>query len=166
MSGSPLRPDRASFGEVFADSTAVRDPRKQMAARYMNLALWQVAGFGLVAPRVALFFLADVAKTIFGRSETWNPYRETAGDYADPTITRTAAGNYLIEYPTSVPDENGDEQAISFSWALAFVSNDDPTTMKHGHAGVVAANRNRIRACAFSAAHALEDGNKLVVFGW
>lgn len=166
MSGSPLRPDRASFGEVFRDSTAVRDPQKQMAARFMNLALWQVAGMGLVVPRVGLLFTTQVDPVAAQRVESWNPYRLTTGVYAPPEITRTAAGNYLIEYPTQVPDENGDDQTVSFSWALAFISNADPTTLKHAQAGVVSGNTNQIRACAFSTTHVLEDGSDLVVFGW
>ncbi len=166
MSGSPLRPDRSSFGEVFADSTAVRDPRKQMAARIMNLLTWQVSGMGLLAPRVALYFTAGVSPVPLARVEAWNPYRQTTGDYADPVMTRTAAGNYLIAYPTSVPDENGDAQPVAFLWATAHIVNATPTTVKHAQAGVVLGNANQIRACAFSTTHVLEDGSDLVVFGW
>jgi len=166
MSGSPLRPDRSSFGEVFVDSTAVRDPRKQMAARIMNLLTWQVAGMGLLVPRVGLYFTCAPSPVPIARVESWNPRRESSGVYADPVMTRTGAGNYLIEYPTTVPDELGEDQAISFLWAQAFVVNATPTTLKHAQAGVVAGNANQIRACAFSTTHVLEDGSDLVVFGW
>lgn len=166
MSGSPLRPDRSSFGEAFVDSTAVRDPRKQMAARIMNLLTWQVSGMGLLVPRIALYFTAGVGPVPLARVESWNPNRETTGDFADPVMTRTGAGNYLIAYPSSVPDENGDSQAVSFLWATAHIVNAVPTTVKHAQAGVVAGNANQIRACAFSTTHVLEDGSDLVVFGW
>ena len=166
MSGSPLRPDRSSFGEVFVDSTAVRDPRKQMAARIMNLLTWQASGMGLLVPRIGLYFTTGVGPVPTARVETWNPYRKTTGDYAPPTLTRTGAGNYLIEYPTTVPDENGVAQAVSFDWAAAFIVNADPTVVKHAQAGVVSGNTNRIRACAFSTTHVLEDGSDLVVLGW
>ncbi len=166
MSGSPLRPDRSSFGEEFVDSTAVRDPRKQMAARIMNLLTWQVAGMGLLVPRVALYFTCAPSPVPLARVEAWNPNRLSTGDYADPAMTRTGAGNYLIEYPTSVPDELGESQAISFLWAQAFVVNAVPTTLKHAQAAVEPGNANKLRACAFSTTHVLEDGSDLVVFGW
>lgn len=165
MSGSPLRPDRSSFGEVFVDSTAVRDPRKQMAARIMNLVTWQVSGAGLLMPRAALAFTMGVSPVILGRVEAWNPNRESTGVFADPTITRTGAGNYLVEYPTEAPDENGENQPISFSWAGSFVINADPTVAKHTLAAVDA-QTNRLRVTAFSAAHALEDGNDVLLLGW
>lgn len=132
----------------------------------MNLLTWQVSGMGLLAPRVALYFTAGVAPVPLARVESWNPYRETTGDYAAPGMTRTGAGNYLIEYPTTVPDELGTSQAVAFLWAQAFIVNADPTVVKHAQAGVVAGNANQIRACAFSTTHVLEDGSDLVVFGW
>lgn len=166
MSGSPLRPDRASFGPTLEETAPVRDARRQFSAAFMNLVLWQVSGLGLVMPRAVLYFAGSATPTILGRVEAWNPNRETSGQYADPEITVTGAGNYLIEYPTPVLDEAGVEQAVSFSWALAFVHNADPTVLKHSQAAVIVANTNQIRACAFSNANALEHGNNLVVCGW
>ena len=166
MSGWPLRPDRDSFGPTFRDSTAVRDPTRQMAASSYNLSCWMLAGMGLVVPRAMLVFTASVAHPILARSEAWNPKRLTTGANAPPNITRTAAGNYLLEYPSPVPDENGADQALSFTYAQAFCVNSDPTVVKHAMAAVIGANTKQVRACVFSAGHALEDNNDLAVLIW
>lgn len=166
MSGSPLRPDRDSFGPEVENSAPVRDSRRQWSADIANLVMWQCAGLGLVAPRVMLQFTAQVGPVLLARAETWNPRRLSTGAYADPTLTRSGVGDYLIEYPTPVPDETGTDVAIALLWAQAFVVNANPTVLKHAQAAVVVGNPNRIRVGVFNTAHALEDGNTLVVCGW
>jgi len=165
VSGSPLRPDRASFGPTVVNTTPVRDRTRQIGADIANLIMWQLAGMGLTGPRSVLHFTAQVGPLLLGRAESWNPERLSVGAHADPTITRTAAGNYLVSYPTPVPDENGDEQVISFSWAHAFVVNSNPLVLKHAQAAVEAST-NQLRVGVFSSAAALEDGNQVVLLGW
>lgn len=165
MSGWPLRPDRDSFGPTFRDSAPVRDPQRQLAAASYNLSCWQLAGMGLLVPRAKLEFTMAVSPVILQRAEAWNPARSTVGAYADPAITRTGAGNYLIEYPSPVPDENGEDQEISFTDALAFVTNADPTTLKHAQAAIISATPKQVRVCAFSSAGAAQD-NTVCVLIW
>lgn len=165
MSGSPLRPDRSSFGPTVEDTSPVKDARRQWAARIANLVMWQVAGAGLVMPRVVLEFNAQVGPTIVGRAEVWNPDRLSTGAYAPPTLTRQATGDYLVTYPTPVPDENGDDVAVSFSHALGFCSNADPTVLKHVQAAVHTST-NALRVAVFNSAGALQDGNRVVLCGW
>lgn len=166
MSGWPLRPDRDSFGPTFRDTTAVRDPTRQQSAQQHNLGLWQIAGMGLVSPRAMLVFTASVAHPILARAEAWNPKRLTTGAHADPTISRTGAGNYLVEYPSPVPDEEGEDAVLSFGYALAFPVNADPTTLKHAQAAVETGNTKQVRVCVFSNANALEDDNDVAVLIW
>jgi hypothetical protein len=117
VSGWPLRPDRDSFGPEVENSAPVRDSRRQWDASIANLVMHQCAGMGLVSPRTALVFSAQIGPVVLGRVEAWNPHRLTAAPLADPAITRTGAGNYLVAYTTPVPDERGVDQAVSFQWA-------------------------------------------------
>lgn len=165
MSGFPLRPDRDSFGPELQNTSPVRDSRRQLDASIANLLMHQCSGMGLVSPRSALAFTADVGPTILGRVEAWNPKRLTAPPYDDPAIVRQAAGDYLITYPTPVPDEQGADAAISFQWAAAFVIEPDPTVF--GYAQVaVDAQTNRLRVAVYDSTLSLVDGRRVVVFGW
>lgn len=165
MSGSPLRPDRDSFGPTVEDTSPVKDARRQWAARIANLLMWQVAGAGLVMPRIILEFNAQVSPTIVGRAEVWNPNRLSTGAYAPPGIVRQATGDYLVTYATPVPDEQGSDVAVSFTYAQGFCSNADPTVLKHVQAAVGVAT-NTIRVGVFNSAGALQDGNRVVLCGW
>lgn len=165
MSGWPLRPDRDSFGPEVENTSPVRDSRRQWDASIANLIMHQCAGMGLVSPRTALVFVAQVGPTILGRVEAWNPKRLTAVPFDDPTITRTGAGNYLVEYTTPVLDELGAEQGVSFAWALPIIANADPTVFRHAQAAVDA-QTNRLRVCVFDGANALVDGSTVVLMGW
>lgn len=165
MSGWPLRPDRDSYGPTFQDTAPVRDPARQISAATFNLLCWQQAGMGLLMPRAMLEFVMGVSPSIVQRAEVWNPERSTVGAFADPTFTRTGAGNYLVEYPTPVPDENGDDVELAFSAALAFVTNADPTVLKHAQAAVVSATPKQVRVCAFSSAAAAQD-NTVCLLIW
>jgi len=165
MTGWPLRPDRDSFGPEVENSSPVRDARRQWDARIANLIMWQCAGMGLVTPRTALAFVAEPSPSVVARVETWNPKRLTAPPYDDPSLTRSATGDYLIAYPTPVPDEAGDDAAISFLWATAHVIDPDPSVVRKAQAAVDA-QTNRIRVCVFNSANALVDGSTVVLFGW
>lgn len=166
MPGYPLRPSRDDFGPDPENAAPVRDARRQISAEIFRLAFHQIAGSGLLMPRVMLAFNAQVGPTIVGRAEAWNPKGLNTGQFADPAITRTGAGNYLVEYPTPVVDEMAVDQPISFVWAMACVINDDPTVMKHALAAVVTTDTNQLRVCAFSATHVLEDNNRVLLLGW
>lgn len=165
MSGFPLRPDRDSFGPEVENTSPVRDARKQWDAAICNLVMYQCAGMGLVSPRSALVFIAQVGPTILGRAEAWNPHRLVATPYTDPQITRTGAGNYLVTYETPIPDEDGANQAISFQWAAPLIANADPTVFRHAQAAVDA-QTNRLRVCIYDGANALVDGSTVVLMGW
>jgi hypothetical protein len=166
MSGAPLRPSRDSFGPTYRNSTAVRDPTRQAGADSYNLLCWQSAGMGLVAPRTMLIFRAQLGPLLLGRVEAWNPKQLTTGAYVNPTLTRSSVGNYIVEYPSPVPDELDVEQAIAFTYATGFCVNSDPTALKHVQAAPVSGNAKQIRVCIFSSGAALQDGNDVAVFGW
>lgn len=165
MSGWPLRPDRDSFGPEVVNRSPVRDATREWDAAIANLIMHQCAGMGLVSPRTALVFTADVGPVVLARAETWNPKRQSAAPFNDPGLTRTGTGNYLVDYVTPIPDEAGIDQAVSFSWALPIIANADPTVFRHAQAAVDA-QTNRIRVCIFDGSNALVDGSTVVLLGW
>lgn len=165
MGGFPARPDRDSFGPTVENTSPVRDARKQWDASIANLIMHQTAGLGLVCPRTALVFTAQVGPVVVGRVEAWNPKRLSTGAYADPGITRTAQGNYLVTYATPVPDETGADQAVGFTWAQGIIANADPTVFRVAQAAVDA-QTNRLRVCIYDGSNALVDGSTVVLFGW
>ncbi len=166
MSGFPLRPDRASFGEVLVNAAPVRDPSRQLDAAIFNLLTWQVAGLGLLAPRALVLFTAQASPPLIARAEAWNPRGETGGQLVPPTLTRNGTGDYLVTWPSPVPDENGASQTLAFSYAHAFTINTDPSVVKHAQAAPVLATPRAVRVCVFNAANALADGNDVAVFAW
>lgn len=127
MSGFPLRPARGNFGPQMVDTTPVRDPSRQIGAATFNLLFWQTAGLGLVSPRAVLELDAASPPVIRARAESWNPERLTTGAFADPDITRNDVGDFDVVYPTTVPDENGVLQPLSFAWAMGIVTNPSTT---------------------------------------
>lgn len=165
MSGWPLRPDRDSFGPTVVNRSPVRDATKEWDASIANLIMHQCAGMGLVSPRTALVFSAQVGPVVLARAEAWNTKRQTAVPYNDPAIARQAQGNYLVTYVTPIPDEAGAEFAVSFQWALPIIANSDPTVFRHAQAAVDA-QTNRIRVCIYDGANALVDGSTVVLLGW
>jgi hypothetical protein len=165
MSGWPLRPDRDSFGPEVQNTSPVRDNRRQWDASIANLIMHQCAGLGLVSARSALVFTADASPVVLARVEAWNPKRLVATPFDDPGIVQNATGDFLVTYPTPVPDEAGANQAVSFAWALGFASDADPSVFRHVQAAVDA-QTNRIRVCVFDSSMTLVDGSTVVLLGW
>lgn len=166
MSGFPLRPDRASFGEVLVNAAPVRDPSRQLDAAIFNLLTWQVAGLGLLAPRALVLFTAQASPPLLARAEAWNPRGQTGGAYAPPVITRNGTGDYTLAWTSPVPDADAVDQALSFSFAHAFTINADPSVVKHAQAAPVLALPRSVRVCVFNAANALADGNDVALLVW
>lgn len=164
--GSPSRPDRNSFGQVMVNRGAVRDPQRDLDASIWNLMAWQLAGIGLLAPRVMLHFTLSGTPAIIRRAESWNPSRATTGAYADPAFTVNGTGDITVAWPSAVQDDEGNSVNVAFTFAQAFVVNSDPSVKKSAQAAVVNATPYKLRVCAFNAANALEDGNDVALFGW
>jgi hypothetical protein len=167
VSGFPRRPDRDSFGPEVENTSPVRNAKRQWGADIANLVMWQTAGMGLVCPRSALWFRADCS--ILARSEAWNPRRLTSAPFEDPLIEQLGTGEYRVTYTSPVHDEQGSVAGlaeVSFLWAHAFVTNADPTVLKHAQAAVDSLGNNQLHVCVFDASGMLEDGSDVVVLGW
>jgi len=163
MSGFPLRPSLGQFGPDMANLAPVRNPSTDLDAANWNLLKHQVAGLGLVVPRILVKVTVTNPMVLISRSEAWNPTGASTGDFADPTLAYVSTGRGTIQYPTPIPDQNGDNQTIAFSWAFGWYSADPPTTVKLVQAEPIASTPALITVCVFDAANALEDGNDVWV---
>lgn len=163
MSGFPVRPALAQFGPALQNLAPVRNPTTELDAVNWNLMRHQVAGLGLMVPRILVKLTVDDPAVLLARAEAWNPQGATTGDYADPTVAYVSTGRATIEYATPIPDQNGEDQPIVFSWAFGWLSADPPTTVKLVQCEPIASTPALITVCVFDASNALENGNDVWV---
>lgn len=167
MSGFPTRPDRAAFGPTLLDASPVRDPTRQLGAGRLNLDAHQVAGLGLVSPRVMIRLTIDgTTPVLISRAEVWNPEGLTSGDQVDPVLVGISTGRCTISYPTQISDELGEPVGIGFVWGMGLHGDDPPTVLKHIRVAPIVATPSIVTVTAFDAAGALEDGVDATVFLW
>lgn len=165
MSGFPTRPQLSDFGPiVLQDARPVRDPDIELAAAQWNLMKHQVAGMGLLAPRVAAKLTVDGAPALSLHYEAWNPRGLTSGNFAAPTPAAVAAGRVTLTYLTPVEDQLGNGIAISFAWGFGFVHASPPTTFRSVQVTPVTGQLNQLEICVFDAAGALQNGSTVWVF--
>lgn len=161
--GFPIRPTSAQIGPELANVAPVRNPETDLDAVAWNLLKHQVAGCGLMVPRVLFKVTIDDPLVLVARAEAWNPNGLTTGVYAAPTLNYVSTGRGTVEYATPLPDQKGDNQIVAFSWAMGWLSADPPTTVKKVQVEPVAATPARLTICVFDASNALEDGNTVWV---
>ena len=117
MSGAPARPTRAAFGpiQVVANRSVVSTDR-ELSPSVGKLMLWQLSALGLAGP-------ASWAEIDYAAGYTVGRYGSVARPdsqlTAKPTVTRTSAGVLSVEYPASMPDQDGAEVLTDFVGALA-----------------------------------------------
>lgn len=167
MSGFPTRPDRGAFGPTLIDRSPVRDTEGQVGASRFNLDAHQVAGLGLVSPRVMLRLTIDgTTPVLISRAEVWNPKGLSTGDQVPPTLAGISTGRCTVSYPTTIADEEGDPIGIGFAWGCGIHGDDPPTVLQHIRVAPIAATPSIVTVTAFNAAGALEDGVDATVFLW
>ena len=105
--GFPSRPSRAAFGPTYRNRFAVTEDDTEMGADIVNLSAWQIAGAGLMVP--AAWCVVDGATgDLIAAAECWDPDLEF-----EPATERVDDGVYMITYPATAPDEQGNDVAIS-----------------------------------------------------
>jgi hypothetical protein len=115
MSGFPVRPARSAFGPDPENRRPVRNPKLEISADIFKLAFWQLAGMGLMVPQAWVYCtISGTTLTLASHAESWDPNQALAV----PGVTRTSQGLYAVAYPATVPDENGDQRAISLTWGI------------------------------------------------
>lgn len=105
MAGFPDRPDRDSFGPTYENEDAVENPKRELGQEIVNLNMWQVAGMGLVSPKVVIncTVAGGGPVTVVGQRLAWDPNQ----DLANITITYSATGIYTFAFASTYPDEDG-----------------------------------------------------------
>lgn len=165
MSGFPTRPQLSDFGPiVLQDARPVRDPDIELAAAQWNLMKHQVAGMGLLSPRVVAQLTVDASPALAVNREAWNPRQLTSGNFAPPTPAAVATGRVTLTYLTPVEDQLGNEIPIAFAWGFGFAHASPPTTFRSVQVTPVTGQLNRLEICVFDAAGALQNGSTVWVF--
>jgi len=160
MSGFPTRPALADFGPTtMLNARPVLDADIEPDAAHWNLLKFQAAGMGLLSPRILAKLTINTPTALLAHVEAWNPAGSTSGNFAAPTPTYISTGRCTLTYLTPVPDLLGNDIAIAFSWAHAFVHADPPTTFRSVQATPIAATPHIITVCVFDAAGALQNGS-------
>lgn len=168
-SGFPNRPALGDYGSDIVNTHPVSDPTRELDARYWNLAKFQLAGMGVVTPRVKFTFTSANPAVLLERAEAWNPRALATGAYAPPTVVRNAGGDYTWSYPTQVPDEEGTLYPLSFADAMGWVrdTDDDPTgALFFVRCAVQQTDRNKIRVARLNSSAALAEAGTITVVAW
>jgi hypothetical protein len=165
MSGLPTRPQLSDFGPItLVDARPVRDPDKELGASSWNLMKHQVAGLGILSPRITAKLTIANPTLLLAHGEAWNPQLKTSGNFAAPTPLYISTGLASLTYLTPVPDEAGNNVGIAFSWGFGFVHLDPPTTFRHVQVTPVAASPHVLKVCVMDAAGTVQNGSDVWIF--
>jgi len=116
MSGSPNRPGLTAFGPFPKQNPIpVKNPKTQLDAGMMSLLIWQVAGAGLVMPKVWAALDGTSGLVLNAHGEIWNPN----GSVSPPLVTYSAVGRYSVQYGSVFEDENGNAIASNLQFPIA-----------------------------------------------
>jgi hypothetical protein len=159
--GFPSRPSLSNFGPTLENAVPVRDPSRELDAAVFNLLRQQVAGMGLLVPRVIAKLTVANPTLLLAHAEAWNPEGLTTGEFAAPTPAFVSTGRCTLTYSQQVPDELDEEQNIAFSWGFGWYSADPPTVRKSVQVEPIAATPYILSVCVFNASDALENGNNV-----
>lgn len=166
-SGFPTRPDRDSFGPTMLDVVPVRDPERHVGAGLLNLFSHQVAGLGLISPRVMMRLTVNGGSSaIVARAEAWNPKGLATGDKVAPTLSSPGTGLLAVTYPTSITDQEGNAVGIGFQWGMGMIADSPPSTLRHVQVAVTAGTPSEFVVGVFDNAGTLIDGQTVTVLVW
>lgn len=165
MPGFPTRPQLSDLGPItLEDARPVRDPDKELAAAHWNLSKHQVAGMGMLAPRIIAKLTVANPTLLLSHLEAWNPQLKSSGNFAAPTPLFLSTGLASLTYLTPVPDERGNNVAIAFTWGFGFIHQDPPTTFRHVQVTPVAATPHVLKVAVMDAAGTVQNGSDVWIF--
>jgi len=123
MSGFPNRPTRNDFGPTYENERPVQDPKREVGEDIYNLNFWQVAGLGLVAPKVIIVAtVAGSVVTTVNQFLAFDPSRSLSA----LTWTYEGVGHYSFDFQSQYPDEVGNNVNLSLVAGGAFVQGSTP----------------------------------------
>jgi hypothetical protein len=108
MGGFPGRPSRNEFGPTYEDEFPVENPKRELGQEVMNLNMWQLAGAGLVSPKVVITAtVSGSTVTVTNQLLAWDP-KQLLSNIA---IAYNSTGNYTPTFASTYPDEKGNAVA-------------------------------------------------------
>lgn len=114
MAGFPGKPSRTAFGPQMVDTAPVRDPRRHVPAKALNLLFWQVAGIGLTVPKMVVLAEVDaggMTVATLAQALAWDP----DGELPDVEWTYDGIGSYNWALDSGqYEDEEGN--MVSLAW--------------------------------------------------
>jgi hypothetical protein len=117
MAGFPGRPDRAQFGPTYEDEFPVENPKRELGEAVINLNMWQLAGVGLVSPKVVITAtVSGSAVTVTNQLLAWDPNQTGAAI----TIAYNSTGNYTPTFASTYTDEDGNNVATGLIGGTVF----------------------------------------------
>lgn len=117
MSGFPNRPTRTDYGPTREDERPVQNPKRELGATDMNLSFQQIAGMGLVVPRVAIGVDSQgtPVQANFYQGLAWDPQQTLP----DIVVTRNGVGDYTAVFQATYADETNTQIATALKAGLA-----------------------------------------------
>jgi len=132
MAGFPTRANRVAFGPTRQDYKPVTDPVRQNSAADFNLAYWQLAGIGRVAPRAVL--RCTVAGGVVTTAEQLIAW-DSNGALSPLTWTYRGVGFYEFAFAAQYPNELGSNTSLVLMSGLASLNPIKSTTRTGAHDG-------------------------------
>jgi hypothetical protein len=129
MSGFPRRATTINaLGPELENTGPIRNPKRHVSAGILNLMRWQVAGSGLVVPRVVIqVSLTDVDTTPVIETAQQLLSWDSPGDLDPVTWVYDDPGKYSWTFPSgSYEDQNGDAVTLDWIGGAAFPSKVSP----------------------------------------
>lgn len=121
MTGFPDRPIRTDLGADLENYSPVVDVKHHLDADDLELRKFQLAGLGLVSPRVVISGKTSVsAPEVDFLTEAWNTEQQSSGAYAKPVIAKTSTGLFTVTWAATVPNEAGELRPLNLRWAIGF----------------------------------------------
>jgi hypothetical protein len=106
MAGFPGRPDRTEFGPTYEDEFPVENPKRELGQSVINLNMWQLAGAGLVSPKVVITAtVSGSVVTVTNQLLAWDPSQALT----NISFAYNSAGNYTPTFLSQYPDEDGND---------------------------------------------------------
>lgn len=120
MTGFPVRPSRTTFGPTLVNGGRVRDPTKNVGDDAFNLLFWQIAGMGVVSPRMLLKAVVDPSGAGSVVTSAQKMAWDSNGAVPATTWTYDSLGQYTWTLSAgSYPDKDGASVALGWLFAIA-----------------------------------------------